>query len=194
MVDPQTPVDLAERVASVARGLGIETAVIGAYALAVYGYVRATTDLDLATVASLDQLQRLAEALRDEGLQTRLSLPDDLDVLGGVLRVWIRIDEDGDPFEPIEVINFFNPHRPRRAPAADAVSRAIGIAERPALRYVQLDDLIALKLDAGSRADLADVVELLKRNASADRATIRATSKRYGFDVIDVLIAEADAG
>jgi hypothetical protein len=40
---------LAERVDAAARELGIDTAVIGATALAVHRFVRATGDIDLAT-------------------------------------------------------------------------------------------------------------------------------------------------
>lgn len=43
------PIELAERVAGIARELGISTAVIGAVALAAHKYVRGTHDVDLAT-------------------------------------------------------------------------------------------------------------------------------------------------
>ena len=41
--------DLAERVAEAARELGIETALIGAMAMAVHKYLRGTADVDLGT-------------------------------------------------------------------------------------------------------------------------------------------------
>ncbi len=48
-MDALAPLALAERVAGVARDLGIETALSGASALAAHNYVRGTIDLDFAT-------------------------------------------------------------------------------------------------------------------------------------------------
>ena len=189
--DPQNPVDLAEIVATQARSLGVETALIGAYALAAHHYVRATEDLDLAAFVQLPQLEALKQLLETEGLRARLNYPDEQDPIGGVLSVWTREDEDGVPIEPVEIVNFRNPHLPRVSPAIVAIRDAIPLNEKPALRYVRLHDLIAMKLDAGGPGDIADVRQLLSKNPDADREEIRSTCKRYGFDVIDELIAEA---
>jgi hypothetical protein len=186
------PFELAESVADTARSLGIETALIGAGALAIYGYVRGTSDLDLATfVNPLTELPRLRDALADKGLRTRLNLPDAEDSVGGVLRVWSREDGDGDPIEPVEIVNFLNPHRPLPLPVHEFLHDSVELSEMPALRYVRLPHLVLLKMYAGSRQDLADVVALLARNRDADMEEIRAACKRYGFDSIDELIAEA---
>lgn len=186
--------DLAEHVAIVAKGLGIETALIGAGALAVHRYVRATQDIDLAScVHPFTALPQLADALRAEGYQVRLTEPDHDDSLGGVLRVWTRLDEDEEPIEPIELVNFDNPLHPRPNPAAEAITTATPLAERPALRCVSLPSLVALKLDAGGPKDLLDVLELLKQNPTADRDEIRVRCKKYGLHMIDRLIATADA-
>ncbi len=188
-----TPIDLAERVATIARGLGIETVLIGAYALAAHRYVRATLDIDLATVVPLPELERLQRAVEEAGCSTKLSLPDDQDPLGGCLSVWEHADDDGEPIEPVEVVNYLNPFQPRVTPATDAIKHALSITEKPALRYPRLEDLIALKLYAGSLRDLADVVDVLVQNPDADLDAIRATCKRYGFEQIDDLIVEARA-
>ena len=191
MSEKPVGLELAERVAEIARTLNIATAVIGAQALAVHRYVRATRDVDLATaVDPYIDLRDLEEALRGAGFHVKRNLPDDDDSLGGMVRVWVDEDEDDEPIEPVDVVNFVNPHRPRRAPARDALARAIPI-EGSTLRCVTLPDLVAIKLDAGSRKDLADVVELLKRNPDADFEAIRAVCKEYGFDLIDDLIEEA---
>jgi hypothetical protein len=187
------PIELAERVAQIARGLGIETVLIGAYALAAHHYVRATNDIDLAANVELVLLERLEVALEQAGLHALLRSPDDEDPLGGVLVVWSEIDAEGDPIEPVEVVNYVNPYRPRQTPARDAIQNAISLDQKPALRYPRLADLVALKLYAGSRRDEADVIELLVRNADADVEEIRRVSKAYGFDRIDELIEEADA-
>jgi hypothetical protein len=184
--------DLAERVAVVARGLGIETALIGAAAFAFHRYVRATKDIDLASdVNPFEKLPLLEAALRQEGFRTRLVKPDADDPLGGSLRVWTAIDDDGEPVEPVELVNFDNPYARRRGPAGEAIRTAIPVEARPTLRCVQLPFLVAMKLDAGGLADLADVVELLRLNRDAFEE-VRATCKRFGFDIIDQLIAHAE--
>lgn len=191
MRDPE-PFELAERVAKVARSLGIDTALIGASALAIYGYVRGTSDIDFASaVDPYRELARLRDALGQQGLHVELRLPDEEDRLGGVLRAWIREDEDGDPVDPIDIVNFYNPHRPLRIPARELVRDSLELAEKPALRYVRLPHLILLKLYAGSRQDLADVVAVLQNNPDVDVEEIRALCKTYGLDAIDELVAEA---
>lgn len=182
------PVELAERVAVVARDLGIETAVIGAYALAAHHYVRGTKDIDLGTVVELRELAQLQRALDAEGFSTRLREPDDEDPLGGVLVVWQRADDDGDPLYPLEVVNFRNPYRPRVTAAYQAIRTAIPVADTSALRYPQLKYLVALKLDTGGGRDVEDVVDVLLRNRDADLEDIRATCKHYGLDRIDEVI------
>jgi hypothetical protein len=184
-------VDLAERVAQIASGLNIQTVLIGAYALAAHHYVRATADIDLASDVKLDDLRRLEQALREAGLHTELRQPDEEDPLGGVIEIWERVDETGDPVDAVEVVNFYNPYRPRRTPAMQAIRNGIPIAEKPALRYPRLDDLIALKLDTGSRRDEDDVIDVLVANPDANLDEIRATCKAYGLDRIDALIAAA---
>lgn len=188
------PVELGERIAQLARSLNIDTIVIGAYAMAIHRYVRGTLDFDLGSNVDIKELVRLQRAVEESGLSATLNRPDAEDDLGGKLIVWTEVDEDGDPLEPVEVVNFLNPHRPRRNPAARAIKNAIVLQENPAFAYPTLADLIALKLDAGGWKDLADVVELLRQNPDADLEGIRATAKDFGFDRIDQLIDDARSG
>jgi hypothetical protein len=194
MSDEATAVDLGERVAELARGLSIETIVVGAYAMAIHHYIRASLDFDLGANVELAELHRLKRAVEASGLHARLNSPDEYDDLGGKLVVWSRVDEDGEPLEPVDVVNFLNVLRPRRTPAAEAIKNAITLEEKPALRYPRLADLIALKLDAGGPKDIADVVELLRQNPTADIEQIRATCKHYDLDKIDELIDYARSG
>jgi hypothetical protein len=183
-----TPVDpifvLLERVADVANELGIETAVIGAVAMAAHNYVRATADADLGTyVDPYRDLGRLRDTLAARGLHVDLRTPDDEDPLGGVLRVWEREDSEGDPIDYVDVVNFNNPHRPgRRTPGFDAIRHAIPVESRPSLRFVGLAHLIALKLYTGGLRDKADVVELLRHNSDADMQSILEVARSFGLD------------
>ena len=194
MAEETAVVDLGERVARRARELGIETIVIGAYAMAIHNYVRGSVDFDLGARVEIQDLERLRGVLDHDGLSTKLNLPDEEDDLGGKLIVWNRADEDGDPLEPVEVVNFHNALRPRSSPARAAIENATPLQEKPDLRFPTLADLIALKLDAGGPKDLADVVELLRQNPAADIEEIRATCQRYGFVQIDELIAYSKSG
>jgi hypothetical protein len=174
---------LTEQIAGIARELGIDTALIGAAALAMHHYVRASEDIDLAAYTDLSKLRELQQRLEAMQLHTELRTPDEQDDLGGVLEVWQDTDEDGDPIDSIEIVNFANPWRPgRRTPARDAVANAQPIDASSPLRCVQLADLIALKLDAGGPRDKADVIDVLARNPDADLDAIRAVCARYGFE------------
>jgi hypothetical protein len=185
---------LAERVADAAAELGIEIALIGAVALAAHHHVRATNDVDLAVaVDPYAELRALEQSLRDRGLHTELRTPDADDPLGGVLEIWEHVDQAGDPLDPVEVVNFLNPHKPRSNPAAEAIRGAVPLAPGSSLRCVRLADLIALKLDAGGLQDLADAAEVIAKNPDASLAEIRATSMRYGLTLIDDVIAHAQS-
>jgi hypothetical protein len=186
-----TPIELGERVAALARDLGIQTAVIGAYALAIHHFARATEDLDLASAVQLDDLRKLRAAVEAAGFHCHLETPDDQDDLGGKLTVWLHVDEDDDPIDYVEVVNFLNVYRPRRNPAGEAIRNSVPVSEGSALRYPTLQDLIALKLDTRAPRDEVDVVALLRANPEADLDVIRATCQKYGFDKIDALIEHA---
>ena len=69
---PNRTVEVAEQVYDVLRAAGIESAVIGAMALAVHGYVRSTRDLDLATCTDpFLSLREATERLRREQARGR---------------------------------------------------------------------------------------------------------------------------
>lgn len=189
MDDSASPVDLAERVAAIARGLGVETALIGAHALALHGYVRGTEDLDLAAVVEQEQLAELAAALGRAGFSVELRRPDEEDPLGGRLIIWTHSDADGEPLDVVEVVNFLNPYRPRLTPARDAIAHALTVEGKPSLRYPPLAHLVALKLYADSLRDDADIIEVLARNPDADLEQIRSTCKQFDLDRIDRLLA-----
>lgn len=194
MLDPGRTLALAESVAEAAERLGIRTALIGATALGVHGYTRGTEDVDLATAVPPDTgLRALAEELTRMGLKAELRLPDDEDPLGGVLVVWVAEDAKGAATDVVEVVNFLNPARPVPNPGPLAIARAFPL-EDVRLRCVALADLVALKLYAGSRSDLADIVQLLARNPDADLHALRRVAQPFDRSgCLEDLIAEARA-
>ena len=170
--------EVARKVAERAAELDIETAVIGAVALAVHGYPRATMDIDLACWTDpFTKLRELKEELERDGYETTLFEPDREDPLGGVLTV------SGDDFGPVQVVNFCNPLSGAMNPGRDAISSARTTVEEAGLLVVDLEHLIALKLYAGGPKSRSDVIELLQRNPEAAREGIRAVCATFGLEV-----------
>lgn len=194
MLDPTASLALAEQVAQAAHRIGFETALIGGAALAVHRYTRGTEALDLASnVDPHVQLGALEKALAGAGLHTALRMTDNEDPLGGVLVVWASVDEAGQPADVVEVVNFHNPGRIVRTPAAMAIARSQDLPGS-SLRCVTLEDLIAFKLYAGGLGDHADIVQLLVRNPDADLAAIRTAAAPFDAGgCLDALIEQAAA-
>ena len=194
MLDPQVSLALAEQVAEAAKRLGLDTALIGAGALAVHRYTRGTEDLDLAVnVDPYTRLPALQQSLAADGLQTEMRLPDNDDPLGGVLVVWLTTADDGAPADVVEVVNFNNPGRMGPTPAPMAIARAQPLPGSP-LRCVTIEDLVALKLYAGGLSDHADVVELLARNPDVDLDAVRSAAAPFDRDArLEVLMEQAKA-
>ena len=169
--------EVAAEIGELLAQRGAPTAVIGAVALAVRGYPRATVDLDLATDADpASVLEPTQRELAARGYDAELCLPDADDPLGGVLTV------RGADSDPVQVVNFRNPFRP----GSGAVGReAITHAEPAALgrlAVVDLPHLIALKLYAGGVKSRADVAELLERNPGLEIDVLRATCRGVGLE------------
>jgi len=170
--------EVADDVAASCDALGIGTAVIGAAALAVHNYSRATVDFDLATdVDPFRILPRLVKALEEKGYAVELVEPDAQDPLGGVLNI------TGPGFSMVQVVNFENPLSNARTPATAAIKNAeSGRIEGTRLRTVTLADLVALKLYAGGAKSQLDVIELLARNQPVDLDNVRRVCAAAGLE------------
>lgn len=165
----------AQQVAALLAADGVKHAVIGAAALAIHGFVRATRDLDLAVLVSPSpRLAALAGAMGREGLEVTLSMPGADDELGGVITV------TGPEFDPVQVVNFYNPPRPPPALVREAIEGAV--TDRTlGLPVVGLAHLVALKLATGAFRDEVDVGDLLdaRRDVALDEA--RGVCARHGL-------------
>lgn len=181
---PERTLEMAAEVSRILDELGAPSALIGAAALAVHGYPRATEDVDLAVAtdpfATLTAARRRIEA--ELGAATSLMTPDADDPPGGVLTV------TGEGFDPIQVVNFLNPLGCGANPGQEAVTSAeAGLIAGTPLRVVTVPYLVALKLYAGGRKSTLDVLELLARNPTAACDEIASLCARFG------LAAEWDA-
>lgn len=59
------PLDDYEELVAVLNARGVEFVIIGAYAVGYHGYIRATTDMDIAINSSPENALRVAAALKD---------------------------------------------------------------------------------------------------------------------------------
>ncbi len=167
----------AEKVAAILARAGIDSVLIGAAALAVHGYPRATQDIDLATYVEPKRLAAVAPDLRQEGFSAEMSPPDANDPLGGVLHV------GAEGIDPIEIVNFSNPPA-NGFPAllGVALQDALPYREGTSLRVVSLPHLVVFKLYAGGLGSKNDVLELLSRNPDVDLKALRDMCRRFRLD------------
>ena len=167
----------AERVVAILARAGIDSALIGAAALAAYNYSRSTEDLDLATGVEPRRLSEMASDLRHEGFTVEVNEPDAGDPLGGVLRV------SAEGIDRIEIVNFCNPPSGGFPALVEAALReAIPYEEGTSLRVVTLLHLIVFKIYSGGRKSKNDVFELLSRNPDLDLAALRDLCRKFRMD------------
>lgn len=181
---PQTNLQVAERVASLLASEDIHTLVIGAVALAAHRYIRFTEDIDLGVNADLHQMQRLTEKLRAEGYLVEFRRPDGDDPLSGV------IDISGS-FGLVQIISFDGTF-----PAAirDALQgEDLRIRPGSPLRIAPISQLVALKLYAGGLKSHADILELLRRNPETDLESLRKTCKGYRLQGLENILSELES-
>ncbi len=158
-------------VRSVLDAHGLDSAIIGAGALAIHGYVRATGDVDLAVVSDLATLRRVTSELIDADTAATFIEPDADDHLGGV----VTIVRSGA--KPVQLVNFVNERRARnRNPGLEAIRTRI---TSDTLAVVDLAHLVALKLWAGGPKSVSDVVGPLEANPGADLAAIDDVCARF---------------
>ena len=127
----------------------------GGYAVIAYGYVRATSDIDVVVSDDKENAKRLMKALSGFGfgetqLQTELFTDPDSVVRMGV-----------EPIK-IEILNYL-----KGVDFKAAYSRRQSVCvEDIKVDLIDLSDLIANKKAVGRSKDLADVEELERRNSS----------------------------
>jgi hypothetical protein len=134
--------------------------VVGAMAVAVHGYARATTDVDLVSRPPLRETRkRLAAHGVNAALKRGDALEGEFDCLKGSL--------DGIEFDIL----------PALVPIDWEHTIALPLGDGETLNVVDLPTLIHLKLRAGGPQDLVDVAMLIQRHPSESaRAAQLATA------------------
>jgi hypothetical protein len=154
------------------RAAQIDYAIIGAMAASVHGVIRASRDADALlsiTVAALPDLERRFAAT---GFSTELRRGDMDDPISAVLTLH---DEFENRVDLLVGIRGFDPN---------AFSRTIDVPlDGELLRFVSLEDFIAMKIFAGSPQDVTDATTAFEvATEPLDVDLLRRLARRYGSD------------
>jgi len=177
-MSPLSAVDLTEAAAladDLARAMGQPTVLAGALAMAAHGYRRETSDVDIVIpvvigTPSGDAVEQAAELL---GLNVRAKHGfGGLDLRAGDVRIDVlTLDRDMPALVPDAI---------REAVAAGRMVTLFG----KRVLVVSLGHIIAMKLVAERKKDVADIVELIKARMEMDewnddRAQVREVVREH---------------
>ena len=159
------------KIFTILHRLNISFTLIGGYAVAAWGVVRATRDIDLLVAAPGAMASRLANALKKAGFKVDYQKGDEKDPVLGTIRLDFLETVDAEPVEIILGI--------KKMPAA-IFMRARRIPffglEVP---VTSPEDLIVLKCLAGGPIDLEDARTIyLIMNKKLDMEYLKSEFKR----------------
>jgi hypothetical protein len=164
-------------VAEILRHEKVNYAVIGAFALAVLGVVRATTDVDALLFSEPGRLAKLEKPFKHAGFGTVLRSAEADDPVSGML---ILSDDFGNHVELLGGLRNMDP---------EILSRTVEIEFRDEkLRIVGREDFIAMKCYAGGPQDLLDARSAYEAAPGPiDVDLLRAVTRRFGREAADKL-------
>jgi len=156
----------------VLRASQVDYAIIGAMAASVHGVIRASRDADALLSIAVSALPGLERSFRAAGFITELRRGDMDDPISAVLTLR---DEFENRVDLLVGIRGFDPQ---------GFSRAIDVPlDGEPLRFVGLEDFVAMKIFAGSPQDVADATTALEvATEPLDVNLLRQLSRRYGAD------------
>ena len=125
---------------------GVDYILVGGWAVNMYGYIRATVDLDIWILANVDNAKKVYSAVAEFGAPVAEMKPEDFAEYGMIFQIGVapcRVDI----ISKISGVTY-----------ADAVTRAVPkTIDGVPVRIISLEDLIANKKASGRAKDLADV-------------------------------------
>jgi predicted nucleotidyltransferase len=169
----------------------VDYAIVGAMAASVYGVIRASRDADALLSISVPALTELERTFRSAGLHTELRRGDFDDPIGAVLMLQDSFDNQVDL---LVGIRGFDP---------EAFSRSIEVSlYGEPLKFVSLEDFIAMKLFASGLQDIADAKNAMESALEPlNLELLHKLASRYGADTIHSLenllgdlVREKDSG
>jgi predicted nucleotidyltransferase len=158
----------------VLRAENVEYAIIGAMAASVHGVIRASRDADALLSIGAFALTALERSFKRAGFNTELRRGDIHDPISAVLAL---SDRFANRVDLLVGIRGFDP---------SAFSRAIEIQfEGEALRFVGLEDFVAMKIFAGGPQDMDDARNVLEAASEPPKTDLlRELAVRYGPDTV----------
>jgi len=164
-------------VVEILQSENIDYAVIGAFALSVFGVVRATTDVDALLFVTLRRLTQLGTVFGQGGFGTELRQGDATDPIPSML---VLSDEHGNIVELLGGLRGMDPQ---------VFARTLAITFRDQqLRIVGREDFIAMKCFAGGPQDLLDAHSAYQAAMGPiDLDLLRAVTRRFGREAADKL-------
>ena len=172
---PGQPVHLLLDIADLLNELHIPYAVVGALAVSFHGIPRATNDADtLIWLSEAGKTEKdLAGRLTQDGYRIENKYSDADDPVAGVVTVE---DKHHNRVDLLLGIRGMDPGAPARATLATFLGSP--------LRFIGLEDLVAMKVFAGGIRDLSDVKGILQVSGEhLNVALLRELAARYGADV-----------
>lgn len=169
----------------VLRAEKIEYVVIGALAASVHGVIRASRDADALLSVSTSALKGLEQSFKAAGFSTELRRGDMNDPIGAVLALHDKFENRVDL---LVGIRGFDPA---------AFSRVIEVPfDGEPLKFVGLEDFVAMKLFAAGPQDITDAQNALQAaEQQLDTHLLRELATRYGKNTaksLENLLAELD--
>jgi hypothetical protein len=164
-------------VVEILRREKIDYAVIGAFALAVHGTIRGTTDVDAVVRTSSRQLANLQAAFDGAGFRTELHRGDTDDPVSAMLVLRDNHENQVDLLAGLRGLD----------PAVFARTMEIPLMGVP-LRIVGREDFIAMKCFAGGPQDLIDARSAYRSaQGPIDLDLLRIVTRRFGREAADKL-------
>ena len=124
----------------------VDYILVGGWAVNMYGYIRATVDLDIWILADADNAKKVYSAVAEFGAPVAEMKPEEFAEYGMIFQIGVapcRVDI----ISKISGVSY-----------ADAVTRAVPkTIDGIPVRIISLEDLIANKKASGRAKDLADV-------------------------------------
>jgi predicted nucleotidyltransferase len=171
----QSPLLLLDVIAILKRE-GVEYAVIGALAAAVYGTIRASVAADALVSLTANKLSSLAHVFKKKGFTVEFRRGDLEDPIPAVLVV-------GDPHQNrVDLLGGLRGLDPQ------VLSRTVEIPfSGETIRVVSREDFIAMKCFAGGPQDLEDARIALETAERLDLDLLRRVTRRFGRSAADAL-------
>ncbi len=154
----------------VLRSANSDYAVVGAMAAAVHGVIRASFDADALLSITTSGLKELERGLKAAGFKTELRRGDMDDPISAVLTL---SDDFENRVDLMVGIRGFDP---------TGFSRTLEVAlDGESLKFVGLEDFVAMKLFAGGPQDLADAQSALEAAPEPpNKELLERLANRYG--------------